>query len=569
MRLTKITLAIALLLCAMAAHAQQADINTLESALNNGTATRTQQLQLARLYIQSGRFYEASKIADQLLVSDPNNADAKAVREEATRGLRNIQDRRVAEAEAAAHKTGATDQDRLLLANAYFEAGSYGAAADVYAHLPASLQDRDTRLRYARSLAWSSQLDPAERVYSDLLKEQSTPDLQLEYGRVLSWMGAQKASVASLTDIYNSKHTEDAAVALANARAWNGDRDGAIRLLDQFVQDNPNATEARQLADQLRASPDVRLERLGKLIELQPYNLALHVEKARLLLDAGRDSEALNEIKFVRDHSREKIAGLDELEQRARTHRASQLSQLEDRRKALDAQASMASSSQNPDDILSLAKAYVGIEAYDQAEALYRRYLEMRPNDTAARVEYARVLSWDSRWPESERQYQMLLDQNPDRADLRYEYAQVLSYDSQFVPAIHLFRSLTDLSSNPRARLYTDVPPRAYYNLGQIYRWYGWNDTAANWQNQAIALDPGYMPARKELDLVRRERPATSVDARYGFFTDSNNFTMKRIDLTGEHWTSYRTAIDVGVGRHEFEYLDSDVYANTFHAGGA
>ena len=572
MRLTKIALAIALLLCAVAALAQQADysqINALESALNSGTATRTQQLQLARLYIQVGRFYEASKIADQVLASDPNDADAKAVRDEATRGFREVQNRKVADAESAAHRSGATDQDRLALANAYYEAGSYGAAADIYAHLPASLQDRDTRLRYARSLAWSSQFDSAERVYTDLLKEQSTPDLQLEYGRMLSWMGAQKASVGSLTDIYDRKRTEDAAVALANAKAWSSDRDGAIRLLDQFVQENSNATQARQLADQLRASPDVRLERLGKLIALQPYNLALRVEKARLLVDAGRDSEALNEIKFVREHSRQKIAGLDELEQRARTHRAAQLSQLEDRRKALDAQASMASSSQNPDDVLSLAKAYVGIEAYDQAEALYRRYLQMRPNDTTARVEYARVLSWDSKWQESERQYQMLLDQNPDRADLRYEYAQVLSYDSQFVPAVHVFRSLTDLSSNPRARLYTDVPPRAYYNLGQIYRWYGWNDTAANWQNQAIALDPGYMPARKELDLVRRDRPATSADARYSFFTDSNDFTMKRIDLTGEHWTSYRTAIDLGVGRHEFEYLANDVYANEIHAGGA
>jgi hypothetical protein len=572
MRLTKIILAIALLLCAMAGFAEQTDysqIDALESALNNGTATRTQQLELSRLYIQAGRFYEASKITDQLLASDPNDADAKAVGDQATRGRRDLQDRQVAEAQAKAFGGRSTDQDQLALANAYFEAGSYAAAADIYAHLPASQLDRDTRLRYARSLAWSSQLDPAEHVYSALLKEQSTPDLQLEYGRVLSWMGAQKASVDALNDIYKKTPTEDAVVALANAKAWRGDRDGAIRLLDQFAQKNPNATQARQLADQLRASPDLRLERLGRVIDLQPYSLALRVEKARLLVDAGRDSEALNEIKFVREHSRQKIAGLDELEQRARTHRASQLSQLEDRRKALDARASMASSAQNPDEILALAKAYVGIEAYDQAEALYRRYLQMRPNDTTARIEYARVLSWDSRWNESERQYQMLIDQYPDRAELRYEYAQVLSYDAQFVPAIHVFRSLTDLSSNPRARLYTDVPPRAYYNLGQIYRWYGWNDTAANWQNQAIALDPGYMPARKELDLVRHDRPATSVDARYGFFTDSNNFTMKRIDLTSEHWTSPRTALDLGVGRHEFEHLDNDVYANEIHAGGA
>jgi tetratricopeptide (TPR) repeat protein len=229
----------------------------------------------------------------------------------------------------------------------------------------------------------------------------------------------------------------------------------------------------------------------------------------------------------------------------------------------------MASSSQNPDEILSLAKSYAGIEAYDQAESLYRQYLRLRPNDWDARVQYARGLSWDSRWADSEAQYQMLINQFPDRADLRYEYGQVLSWDSQFVPAIHIFRGLTDLSSNPRARLYTDVPPRAYYNLGQIYRWYGWNDTAAIEQNRALSLDPGYVPARQELDLVRRNAPTTSAEGRYTYFNDSNDFTMRRLDLTGEHWTGARTAFDLGIGRHEFSHLDNDVYANEINGGAA
>src|SRR5438105_12200167 len=574
MRSTTITLAIGLLLYAFAASAQQADlysqITPLETAVSNGTATRAQQLDLGRLYIQAGRFYEAQTITEKLLAADPNDADAKAIRDQALNGIRDVGQRKVAEAEANADRSGATDQDQLALADAYYQAGSYAAAADIYGHLPASLQTRDLLLRYARSLAWSSQLDPAERTYSKLLEEQSTPDLHLEYGRVLSWMGAQKASVNTLSDIYyNSPHTEDAAIALANAKVWSGDREGAIRVLNSFLLSHPNGAQVQQLVDQLRASPDLRIEQIGKKIQLEPYNLALRVERARLLVDTGRDAEALNDIKFVREHSRQKIAGLDELEQRAKAHRAAQLSQLESQRKALEAQASMASSSQNPDDILSLAKSYAGIEAYDQAETLYDRYLRLRPNDTDARIQYARVLSWDSRWAESERQYQILLDQNPDRADLRYEYAQVLSWDSQFVPAVHIFRTLTDVSNNPRANLYSDVPPRAYYNLGQIYRWYGWNDTAALEQNRALALDPGYIPARTELDLVRHNRPATSAEARYTYFNDSNDFTMKRVDLDAEHWTSTRTAFDLGVGRHEFSHLDTDVYANEINGGAA
>src|SRR5207302_6612108 len=109
--------------------------------------------------------------------------------------------------------------------------------------------------------------------------------------------------------------------------------------------------------------------------DVQPYILALRVERARLLVDAGRDSEALTDIKFVRDHSSQKNASLDALEKTARAHRAGQLGQLDERRKALDSQTSMASASQNPDDVLTLAKSYSGIEAYDQSEALYQQYL--------------------------------------------------------------------------------------------------------------------------------------------------------------------------------------------------
>src|SRR5438876_647865 len=87
---------------------------------------------------------------------------------------------------------------------------------------------------------------------------------RMRIGRELSWMGAQKASVSTLSDIYYNRHTEDAAIALANAKTWSGDREGAIRVLNTFLLSQPNATQAQQLLDQLRASPDLRIEQIGK-----------------------------------------------------------------------------------------------------------------------------------------------------------------------------------------------------------------------------------------------------------------------------------------------------------------
>ncbi len=565
MRFLKILIVIALSLAAMTASGQDpyARITPLEAIVAAGNASRVEQLELAQLFLQVQRYYEASKIAARLLIADPNDAEATTLRDASNKGLKEVQDRNISQAEANAQKEGATDQDRLVLANALFEAGSYSAAADVYARLPGALLDRDARMRHARALAWSSRLDESERLYSALLKEQSTPELQLEYGRLLSWMGASRAAVDSLQKTFDANRTDDNAVALANAMAWSGNRDGAIKMLKDFVAANPGAGQSKLLSQQLSASPELRLERVARLIELEPYNLALQMEKARLLLDAGRYSEVLATTKFIREHSSQKMDGLDEIERSAKDRREQELAKLEDRRKALEAQEASAS----PDQVLALAKEYTALADYRASERLYERYLKAHPDDLAARTQYARVLSWDQRYDASAHQYEILLAAHPERADLRLEYAQVLSYESDFGAAMAQFRQLTDLSANPRANLYTDVPPKAYFNLGQIYRWYGWNDTAVADQTQALALDPGFMPARQELDLVRHVRPTSTVDGRYTYSTDSTQFTLKQIDLTAQKWLSQRTAYDLSVGRHEFERLGDSVFASVISGG--
>jgi hypothetical protein len=104
--------------------------------------------------------------------------------------------------------------------------------------------------------------------------------------------------------------------------------------------------------------------------------------------------------------------------------------------------------------------------------------------------------------------------------------------------------------------------------MGQIYRWYGWTDHDVLDQNRALSLDSNYVDAQRELDLARHTRPTSTIDARYTYATDSNDFTMKRLDADAAKWTSQRTAFDVGVGRHEFEHFGDDVYANAISAGG-
>jgi len=537
-------------------------INPLESALKSNSATRDQQVELAHLYLQAGRYYEASQIAGRLLALNAADAEAFRIRDEAASHLRAVATQRVADAERAARAQGATDQDRLTLADAYFGAGRYADALDAYGALPENMRTRDVRIRQARALAWSGHLDDAERSYSVLLKEDASPDLQLEYGRLLSWMGASKAAVARLQTLYDQTPSEDNATALANAEALAGNREGAIRFLTDYTSSHTTAVQAAALLADLRASPDLRIEHINRLIEAEPYNLALRVERARLNLDRGHYNESLSDVRFVREHSKQNIEGLDDVAAQAEERRTAELKALQPRLDALKN-----TNPANADEVLSLAKAYVGLGDYDSAIALYEQYLKIRPDDTDARIQYARVLSWDRRYPAAERQYEKLIAQYPDRADLKLEYGQTLSYDAQFADALHMFSSLTDLNANPRRELYSDVPSRAYFNRGQIYRWFGWTDHDVLDQNMALSMDSGYAAAQQELDLARHTKPTSTLDARYTYVTDSNDFTMKRADLDAAKWTSGRTAFQLGVGRHEFEHAGDDVYANALSAG--
>src|ERR1051326_1238723 len=108
------------LVCAFAVYAQDdtlySKIQPLETAVTNGSATHDQQIELARLYIQSGRFYEASKVANRLLVMDANDAAAASIKSDADKAMRDAAQKSVAAAEARANAAGATDQDRLALA---------------------------------------------------------------------------------------------------------------------------------------------------------------------------------------------------------------------------------------------------------------------------------------------------------------------------------------------------------------------------------------------------------------------------------------------------------------------
>ncbi|HJQ35882.1 MAG TPA: tetratricopeptide repeat protein [Thermoanaerobaculia bacterium] len=529
--------------CAWSAIAQDADtlnrITTLETTLKSGSATHEEQLELARLYADVGRYHESRKLSQRMVDADANDADAVAIRDRSQQQLSLMAKQRVDDAEAAAKREGATDADRRELAAAYSAAGRY---------------------------------DDAEPLYAKLSTETPSPELDLEYGRMLSWMGAERAAVKRLERAYTASNSEAAAIALANAHAWDGHRDRGIVVLTEFTASHPDATEAQALLAEMKASPLLGIERLNEQIAADEFNLAPRVERARLYYESGQYNRALKDIEFIRKNGNgSELPDLSDIEEKSLARRKEEIAKLDERRRALYADGPMTSSSSGSSvraqQMLDLAKGYTGLGAHEQAIDLYRDYLAAMPDDTTARLSYARVLSWDRRYRDSQKQYEIVLRETPDRPDIRLEYAQALEYNENYAPAMHQFTLLTDLSKSPRAYLYEDVPQRAHFHQGQIYRWYGWRDHAVESQNTALSLDSTYTDASRELERARLGRPATQLQARYTTETNSNDFTAHRGDLEGEHWLNQRLAVQGAVGRHNFEQGASSADANVVSGG--
>ncbi|HEU5163498.1 MAG TPA: hypothetical protein VFV54_10160, partial [Thermoanaerobaculia bacterium] len=356
----------ALLAAILTAHAQTstATFSELESAAAAGTATAEQKLELAERYVESGRYYEALQLSQSVRATDPGDQRAIRVEDSAREGLTTLQREKLRVAEQAASAAGASDEDRLALANAYFSAGRYLSAARTYALLPDAMRTREVRLKHARALSWGGRMWEAEPLYDRLLREERTPELELEYGRLLSWMGASESAREHLIRLYETSRSDEAMIALANSIAWSGRRDEAIELLREHQRREGTSPELDELLAGLTESPDLRLERIERLIDAEPYNLALQLERARLLVDAGRYGQALTAIRDIEERRAEgaKFEGLSELKKEAEEGRKRELAALRERRDALAGRDAA-----TPEESLELAKAYVGAGGHDEA----------------------------------------------------------------------------------------------------------------------------------------------------------------------------------------------------------
>ncbi|WP_447603343.1 YaiO family outer membrane beta-barrel protein [Nitrospira sp. Nam80] len=93
-------------------------------------------------------------------------------------------------------------------------------------------------------------------------------------------------------------------------------------------------------------------------------------------------------------------------------------------------------------DVLTAATAAENARELDQAEHLYRNYLNSRPDDDEVRARLARVLSWQGRHEEAAALYRDILSRYPVDIDVRIALARVRSWQQHFEEAGEMYRGV-------------------------------------------------------------------------------------------------------------------------------
>lgn len=95
-----------------------------------------------------------------------------------------------------------------------------------------------------------------------------------------------------------------------------------------------------------------------------------------------------------------------------------------------------------PSELLNKARALEAEKNYPHAITLYRRILELRPENDEIRAVLARLLSWQEDYAQAVALYEDILTRHPADLDVRVALARVKSWQGELAEAIEIYREV-------------------------------------------------------------------------------------------------------------------------------
>ena len=161
-----------------------------------------------------------------------------------------------------------------------------------------------------------------------------------------------------------------------------------------------------------------------------------------------------------------------------------------------------------------------------ESEAELRRILNQEPKNIAARTHLARVLSWSGELDEAITQSEAVLRDAPDHKDALLVKADALQWQGRYLEAMPIYRKVIARDEDFDARVGL---ARSLLALG---------DRTSAVENLRL-LKPVNARQKRELarltDAIDRQT-ASSLEARYNYYTDSDGNRLRRYALAGSLW---------------------------------
>ena len=499
---------------------------------------------LAKLYLDQKREWEADSLVKRRLLAAPEDAEAKKLEAEIQKKRDERYAKQIAQYQTRL-KTAPNDTTVVLaLARYYAEVPSFDSSIVMYdRYMRIYPLDNRIRMERARILMWSGNTSQALQEYRIItLSDSTNGEAELN---LADCMMMEDVSVDEAEAIYKRQLTlypDSARIRLgyADVLRKQGRYDEAKEQYSSVLVREPDNSRARDGLDALGRDLTPLIRRMEKSLESNPEDLATRRRLASFYFDMRLYWNAEEQVKYLlgkTPNDTQLKALLEEIQRRQRSYRAGVLDSL---------QAYVIAKPEDWKARKELADALAGVNRVDDATMHYKTIIIQRPDDLEIRRSFAEMLVTAQKLKEAIAVYEDLVERNPGNFDLRVRLAQLYSWHGDYDNATRVYESA--LQINPES-------VDCQLALADIARWRGDPYTAYDGYNRILAADPGNQKAHEAMNELEgtfiRGAQVYVQDAK-----DSEHFHLRETRVTGSFSLSYRTRAQVGWGRVNFEQDD-------------
>ena len=329
----------------------------------------------------------------------------------------------------------AAERDALILqARQTSWQGNYDEAIAIYQQLiDENPKDIEAMLGLAAVLSWQKKYQESGAMYQKVHDMRpDIPDGQLGLLRLKAWQGEHAAAEEGLKDLH-SKYPQrfDILMLLGQVTAWQKKYKASVEYYKKALAIHPENPEAtKQLATTYKWMKNTKegVKLYGQILEKDPNNIDALMGTGILLSQDGKNKEAIVYLEKARD------ADPNRADVRAMLGTLySWNAQLDDavtelqKSVALEQGSVSLSNNQgnNISNYITLGRIFRWQKKKDESIKLYKKALELDPNNGEALVGLGRVYLFDDQWDKAEELYQKALAIDPNNLDAKEALAQL------------------------------------------------------------------------------------------------------------------------------------------------